>query len=142
VEHRRGRLDNAVAAYQEALREDPSFFDAEQNLSAAHLEQDDLPQSLAASERALVLRPDSDPARLNFALALDRAGFPVDAAAEAQRIAERQPDDIAAHLLLGNLYAQKLNDPARARTHYLRVIELSPEHPESLAIRRWLANPR
>jgi Flp pilus assembly protein TadD len=52
------------------------------------------------------------------------------------------PNETRAHLTLGNLYAQELQDKSRARAHYLRVLELNPRHPEATSIRYWLvANP-
>lgn len=141
-EHLRNRLDVAADRYEQALKVDPASFEAQQHLASARLQQGDLPKALAASEAALARRPDSAPTRLNFALALDRAGYPLDAAVEAEQVVLARPDDVSAHLLLGNLYAQKLDRPERAREHYLRVIELEPEHSQSIAIRRWLAGRR
>jgi Flp pilus assembly protein TadD len=52
------------------------------------------------------------------------------------------PDEVRAHLALGNLYAQQLRDPARARRHYLKVLELDPHNPQATDIRFWLlSNP-
>lgn len=141
-EHRRGRMEAAIAHYTEAIRLDPAALDAYRNLATAHLQQGDLARALAASEWALSLDPDARPARLTLALALERAGYFTDAAIEAERIVASNPDDVAAHLLLGNLYAQQLGQIGRARMHYMRVIELDPEHSQSLAIRRWLAGRR
>jgi len=138
-EHRRDRTDVAVRLYEEALRLDPSLPEARQNLAVAALQLGDLPRALSEGETALALQPGTAMARLNFALALDRAGFPVDAAAEAEKVVAAKPDDIGAHLLLGNLNAQKLDRTDRAKAHYRRVIELEPNHPQSVAIRRWLA---
>ncbi len=139
-EHQRGRIDAAIRLYQQALALDPAYFQAHQNLAAAYLRQGNVTQALAASERALALQPDSTLARLNFALGLERAGFPADAAIEAERLLDRDPNHVEAHLLLGNLYSQRLGQIERARLHYRRVIELSPTHPQSPAIRAWLAD--
>ena len=138
-EHRRERMETAVRLYEEALRLDPALPEARQNLAVAALQLGDLPRALSEGETALALQPETALARLNFALALDRAGFPLDAAVEAERVVTSKPDDVAAHLLLGNLNAQKLDRPELARIHYRRVIELDPGHPQSAAIRRWLA---
>ena len=52
------------------------------------------------------------------------------------------PGEARAHVALANLYAQQLGQPARAREHYLRLLELDPQHPQATAIRYWLeANP-
>jgi tetratricopeptide (TPR) repeat protein len=129
-----------VTLYERAVATDPSLPEAYQGLAAALLQRGDLARALAASESALAMDPRSTSARLNFALALERAGYPADAAAEAEQIIARDSGEVAAHLLLGNLYAQRLNSPARARQHYRRVIELNPGHPQSSAIRDWLAS--
>lgn len=139
-EHRRGRPEVAVRLYEEALRLDPALPEARQNLAVAALQVGDVPKALVEGEKALVLQPETPLARLNFALALDRAGFPADAAAEAERVVAVSPNDVSAHLLLGNLYAQKLGRPDRARVHYRRVIDLDPAHPQGIAIRQWLAD--
>ncbi len=139
-EHRRGRPEAAVRLYEEALRLDPALPEARQNLAVAALQVGDVPKALVEGEKALVLQPETPLARLNFALALDRAGFAADAAAEAERVVAVSPNDVSAHLLLGNLYAQKLGRPDRARVHYRRVIDLDPGHPQGFAIRQWLAD--
>ena len=47
-----------------------------------------------------------------------------------------------AHLALANLYAQQLRQPAKAREHYLKVVETDPHNPQASAIHYWLvANP-
>ncbi len=142
MEHRRDRLEAAVRHYETARDLDPSSFEAWHNLALARLQRGEVTDALAASELALAVQPDSAAARFTFALALDRAGYPLDAAAEAERVVRRRSDDAAGHLLLGNLYSQRLGDPGKARTHYLRVIELQPDHPQSIAIRNWLADHR
>jgi Flp pilus assembly protein TadD len=90
----------------------------------------------------LALQPDSINARYNFALALKQGNYAHDAARELERILEAKPDEVRAHLTLGNLYAQQLDEPYKARLHYLKVIQLDPRNPQAPAIRYWLAaNP-
>ena len=101
-----------------------------------------LPLALTAYETALALRPDSVDARYNFALVLKQANHPVDAVNELKRIVRSSPNETRAHVALGNLYAQQLRQPAKARQHYLKVLELAPQHPQAGAIGFWLAaNP-
>jgi tetratricopeptide (TPR) repeat protein len=137
-----GRLNEAAAAYRQAAEADPTYFEAHFNLGLVLFELRNHRQSLAAWEHALALRPDSTDARYNFALALKAADYPRDAAAELERILTQNTNETRAHLVLGNLYAGPLRDPARARAHYLRVLELDPRHSQAAAIRFWLAqNP-
>ena len=70
---------------------------------------------------------------------LKQANYSVDAVNELERIVTAFPNETRAHLALGNLYAQQLRQPAKARQHYLRVLEVEPRHPQATVIRYWLA---
>ena len=95
-----------------------------------------------AYEYALAIQPDSIDARYNFALALKAAGYVPDAVNELKKVVTARPDEARAHLALANLYAQTLHDTTLARRHYLKVLELNPDGPQSSDIRFWLAaNP-
>ena len=91
---------------------------------------------------ALAIQPDSVDTRYNFALALKAGGYAADAVNELKKITVQNPDEMRAHLALGNLYAQLLLDPARARQEYLKVLSLDPHNPQANDIRFWLSqNP-
>ena len=140
--HRDGRLGDAMEAYRKAVQLDPSFFEAYYNLGLAAYKMRALPESLSAYETALSINPTSVNARYNFALALQRGGYYEDAVAELEKLIQANPDEPRAHLLLARLYAETLGEPALARPHYRKVLELEPQHPEASAIRYWLAaNP-
>jgi tetratricopeptide (TPR) repeat protein len=140
--YRAGVLAQAAAKYQQAVEADPSYFDAYYNLGLATYDLGRWKQSLSAYEVALALKPESIDTRYNFALALKQAGHPIDAADELKRILQANPNEVRAHLSLGNLYAQQLAQSALARHHYQRVLAAEPNHPKSGEIRYWLAaNP-
>ena len=91
---------------------------------------------------ALAIRPDSETARYNFALVLKEAGYVPDAVNELKKILASHPNDVRAHLALGNLNAQQLYDFAAARVQYLEVLRLDPGNPQAADIQFWLsANP-
>jgi tetratricopeptide (TPR) repeat protein len=137
-----GQLPEAMAAYLRATKSDPAYFDPYYNLGIVSVEAVNLPQALLAYETALAIQPDSHDARFNFALALKRANYPVDAASELERVLAKSPNDTSAHYALANLYAQQLRQPAKAREHYQKVLELNPSFPQASAIHDWLwANP-
>ncbi len=133
-----GKNSDAVAAYQRAIRADGAFFEAYHNLGIVAALMGDLLKSTAAYETALALEPDSASARFNFALALQRGGYLRDAALELEKLLAKNPDDAGAHFVLANLCSQSFNQPAKARAHYLRVLELRPQHAQATAIRFWL----
>ncbi|HXF09362.1 MAG TPA: tetratricopeptide repeat protein, partial [Desulfuromonadaceae bacterium] len=133
---------DALNSYQTATAIDPAWFDAQYNYGVLAFRQGDYNRALAADEMALAIQPESVDARYNFALALKGAGYAPDAANELKKILVDHPDDVRAHLALGNLYAQQLGDNAQARLHYLRVLALDPANARAPFIQYWLsANP-
>ena len=69
-----GKLDGAVACYQQALRLQPDYADAHNNLGIALAEQGKLDGAVACYQQALHLRPDYADAHNNLGVALGRAG--------------------------------------------------------------------
>lgn len=139
---RAGSLSLAITEYQAAVKADPANYDAYYNLGLAALERGDARLSLWAYEIALALKPSADDAQYNFALALKAGGYWEDAAEQLQALIVENPSEARAHLSLANLCAQQLQQTALARTHYQKLLELNPKHPEAAKIRYWLtANP-
>jgi Flp pilus assembly protein TadD len=132
------RLSEAMRAYRQATREDPSFYKAHYNLGLVATESGNLTLALASYETALAIEPAALDARYNFALVLKQANFLTDAALELEKLLATYPNDARANLALGNLYAQQFNQPAKARAYYLKVVEVEPQNPNANAIRYWL----
>jgi len=129
-----------MRAYRLAVQRDANFYEAYYNLGLAATEARDLPAALAAYERALAVVPGSADARYNLALVLRQANRLNDAVNELGKVLAGYPNETRAHLALANIYAQQLRQPAQARPHYLKVLELEPHHPQAGAIRDWLAS--
>ena len=134
----RGRWREALEAYDKAAQADPAMFEAHHNVGLMAVQVGDTPRALTAYEAALVLQPAALSARFNFALALVKGSYHRDAANELERLLGDYPDEPRAHLALANLYAQQLFQAPQARLHYLRVLQLEPQHPQGTAIRYWL----
>jgi tetratricopeptide (TPR) repeat protein len=139
-EQRANHLPEAVRAYQEAAQLDPAYYEPQYYLGVASAVSGNLPRALLAYETALAIRPESLDARIYFAQTLKQANYPIDAAVELEKVLANYPNDARAHLTLGNLYAQQLRDPARAREHYLKVLDNDPRNPQAAQIRYWLAS--
>ncbi len=133
-------LPEAVVLYRSALKLDPSLYEAHYNLALVLASTADPSGALAACETALAIRPDSTETRYAFALLLKDNGYLVDAAQEFERLLSDQPANVRAHLAAGNLYAQQLQQHARARSHYLKVLELDPHNANAGSIGYWLAD--
>lgn len=134
------RRDPAGAAtfFAAAAAADSTYYAAHYNLGLVAYSEGQLFKALSAFETALVLDPHSVDARYNFALSLQKAGFPLDAAHELETLLAEKPDDTRSRLLLGNVYAQDLKNTPAAREQYGKVLELAPQHPQATAIRYWL----
>ena len=125
--------------YQTAADTDPAWFEAQYNTGVIAHRLRNYSVALPRYELALAIEPESADARYNFSLALKASGYPADAAMELKKILAANPDEVRAHLALANLCAQSLHEPAQARQHYLKVLELQPDNPQAADIRFWLS---
>jgi tetratricopeptide (TPR) repeat protein len=136
------RLADAINSYRAAAQQDPTYFEAFYNLASANTEAGNLAAAISAYDSALAVRPDSLEARYNLALLLKQNDDITRSVSEFEKLLEKYPNDSRSHLALGNLYAQQLHDPAKARPHYLKVLETDPHNPQASTIRFWLtSNP-
>jgi tetratricopeptide (TPR) repeat protein len=135
-------LNDAINSYRAATLQDPTYFEAFYNLASANTEAGNLTAAISAYESALALRPDSLEARYNLALLLKQKNDFARSVTEFEKLLEKYPNDSRSHLALGNLYDQQLHEPAKARPHYLKVLETDPHSPQASTIRFWLtSNP-
>ncbi len=128
----------AKAAYLEAAKADPAWFDARFELGQAAFYTGETDLALQSFEHALAIHPNDGPARFNFAMSLGQGNYYAAAAREFETFLQFDPDSVPGHFEAGKLYADKLNDVARAGIHYKRVIGLQPDHPQAVTIRYWL----
>jgi tetratricopeptide (TPR) repeat protein len=135
------RADPAGAAtfFAAAAEADPTYFAAQYNHGLVAYSSGQWFKALSAFETARVLDPSTADARYNFALTLQKARFPVDAAQELETVVAQNPGDARNRLLLGNVYSQDLGEVAAARRQYQQVLGLEPRHPQATAIRYWLS---
>ena len=135
---KREEWQRAKAAYLEASKADPAWFDARFELGQAAYYTGDTDLALQSFEHALAIKPNDGPARFNFAKSLVQGNYYAAAAHELETFLQFDPDNAQAHFEAGRLYAQELNDVARAAVHYKRVIGLKPGHSQAVTIRYWL----
>jgi tetratricopeptide (TPR) repeat protein len=128
----------SIRAYQDAIAADPTFYEASFQLGLAAIESRDYPTALEALHRALALQEDSADARYAFAWTLQKRGYTEDAVHELEKLLGQHPEDVRAHLLLGNLYAEKLRQPKLAREQYIQALALDPANAQAANIRAWL----
>ena len=69
-----GSLDEAVAAYRQAIHIKPDYAEAYSNLGVALTEQGSLDEAVAACRQAIRIRPDYAEAYSNLGVALSEQG--------------------------------------------------------------------
>lgn len=91
ADHQSGKLDAAVAGYEEAIGADPEHADALHMLGVAHMQKGDPGQAANLIRRAIRVRPDDARAHSNLASALIAASRFDEAIEIARRAAELDP---------------------------------------------------
>ena len=128
----------AKAAYLEAVKADPAWFEARFKLGQASYYTGETSLALQSFENALSIDPNDGPARFNFAMSLVQGNYFAEAANELETFLQFDPNSIQGHLEVGKIYADKLRNIEKAAIHYKRAIGLNPEHPEAVNMRYWL----
>jgi tetratricopeptide (TPR) repeat protein len=122
----RGRIPEAIAQFQEALRLQPDYANAHQNLGNTFMITRRLPEAIAQFEEALRLFPDYTQAHVNLGSALLSAGRLPEAIAQYETALRLQPDLAAAHLNLGNAFASTGRLPD-AIAQFNEALRLQPD---------------
>jgi tetratricopeptide (TPR) repeat protein len=128
-----GKLDEAIAEYEQALKLNPDYLQARVNLGTA-LER--IPgrvnEAVAQFEQALRFNPNSPQAHVNLGSALERIpGRINEAIAEYEEALRLNPDNPQAHLNMGTALERipgRIND---AVAQYEQALRLVPESAEA-----------
>jgi protein O-GlcNAc transferase len=124
--HHQGSLPDAARFYQEALRVDPTRFDALHGLGILRTQQGWHSEAVDMFRRALHQRPESAEAQYNLGIAFEALGQFWEAAARYNATLALRPDVFAAHNNLGNVL-QALGRHEDAVAHYRRALALKPD---------------
>ena len=136
--HSAGEFDQALRAYRAAVAADPTYYDANLGLGLTAIDVRAYGVALESLHRALTVQGDSAQARYAFAWTLQKRGYAVDAVNELEKLLAQHPAEVRGHLLLGNLYAEKLRDTKLARAQYSQALALEPNNPQAPSVRAWL----
>jgi len=93
-------------------------------LGLSAIDAKDYPTALDALGQALTVDANSADARYAFAWVLGKRGYYQDAANELVKLLSVHPQEVRAHLLLGNFYADNLDQVKLARDEYSKALEL------------------
>jgi tetratricopeptide (TPR) repeat protein len=127
-----GRLADAVAAFQQALRAQPTFADAHGNLGNIYFYQGRYDEAVACYRRAVDLDPTSGIFHSNLGNVLSQQARFAEAEASCRKAVWLEPAAPASHNNLANaLMGQgKLEDAAAS---YREAIRLKPDYADAYA---------
>ena len=123
-----GRVDEAIAQYQEALQIKTNYAAAHYNLGIALRQTGRLEEAIAQYREALQCNPSYADADVDLGAALLDAGRLDEAIAYLQKALQLNPASAKAHNDLGNVFLQK-GDTARAAAHFRQAVQINPADP-------------
>jgi len=119
---------DALYAYEQVLRLDPSRVEAVINSGTLHYEQGDLVAAAECFIKAVELQPADALAQFNLGSVLDESGRLEDARHHLRQAVSLNPDYSDAHYNLA-FVCEKLGAFDEARRHWRRYVELDPASP-------------
>jgi Tfp pilus assembly protein PilF len=125
-----GRLDEAIAHYQQALQVRPDFAYTHNNFGLALAHQGHLEAAIAAYTQAIRLRPEYVNAHNNLGLALVRQGQPGEAMEHFTQALAIIPDSAETHNNLGIALAAQEKYGA-AIQQFAQALQLKPDHAKA-----------
>jgi tetratricopeptide (TPR) repeat protein len=125
-----GRIDDAIAEYQEAIRLKFDFAGAHDNLGAAYVIKGRLDEAIGEFRKAIHFRPDYALYHFNLGVALVQKGQTNEAMGQFQEAIRLKPDEAAYHLNLGTAFNLK-GSVDEAIALYQQSVHLSPDDPST-----------
>ncbi len=125
-----GRIDEAMAHYQQALEIKPDYVEALNNLGAAFARLGRMNEAITQHQKAVEIKPDYAQAHYNLGVAfarLDRIG---EAIAHYQKAVEIKSDYVEAYYNLGNAFS-RLDRFDEAIAQYQKALEIQPDYVEA-----------
>ena len=126
----KGRADEAISHYQQALHINPTFAEAHYNLGVALGRKGRVEEAIAQYQKALEIQPGHAQARYNLGNSFSRLGRLDEAIAQYQKALQIKPDDAEALVNLGNSFFQ-LGRMDQAIAQYQKALQIKPDDAEA-----------
>ena len=118
-------FEQAILCYKEALKLQPDFAEAHNNLGVYLKEIGELEEALSHAKKAVKIKPDFAAAHNNLGICLYEVGRPEEAHVSYKRALKIKPDYADTHNNIGNIY-KDCGQVDEAITSYKKAIELDP----------------
>lgn len=137
VLYEKGRITEAIAHYQEALRIMPRQPNVHAHLGNAFLQLGQLDEAVAHFEKELEIVPNSADAHSNLGVVFLAKGHVEESIAHLEKALQIAPESADAHYNLGNalLRAGRVQE---ALTHYKKALQINPRDAETENNMAWV----
>ncbi len=125
-----GRVQEAIAQYEQALRIKPDYAAAQYNLGNALLRIGKLHDAIEHYEQAARLQPSVAVVHYNLGNALSQARQDEEAITQYEQALRIKPDYAEAHYNLGNALLQ-VDKRLEAIGHYEQAVQINPDYAEA-----------
>ena len=123
------QYDEAVSSFSRAIKINPNYPDAYNNMGIALKDQGKLDEAIKAYEKAITLKPDYAEAYSNMGSALKEIGQFKEAIAAYEKAITLKPDYADAHNNMGNAL-KEIGQFDKAISSYQKAITLNPNYAE------------
>jgi tetratricopeptide (TPR) repeat protein len=124
---KQGKVDEAVAEYEQAVAIDPNLDAARLGLGEALMQERKFDAATEQFSKVLEANPENSAARLQIGVLRGWQGRYDEAIAAFSEVLRRHPDDVAAHNNLGNVLTLQ-GKYEEALKHFEKAVQLSPNH--------------
>ncbi len=125
-----GKIEEAIAHFEQALRINPDFADAHANLGNALWQVGRIPEAIEHFEQVVRIEPDLAEAHNNLGAALAQTGKIEEAIAHFEQALRVNPDFANAHYSLG-LALARLGRMPDAVGHWEQALRINPDYAEA-----------
>jgi tetratricopeptide (TPR) repeat protein len=125
-----GRVEEAIAQYEQVLRLDPDYVEAHNNLGVLLARSGRMQAAAEHWEQALRITPNNASLHYNLANALARMGRTREAMEHWEQALRIQPDFATAHCNLGVVLAQA-GETQKAMEHFEQALRIKPDLAEA-----------
>lgn len=100
--HQRGDLPTAVKAYEKAIKADPKFVEAYDNLGQVYRQQNELEKAIKSYKKSVELYPQGNMAHMNLAVVYGMKSDYAAARSEYEQLLKNDPEDAEGYFGLAN----------------------------------------